>query len=174
MIVGPITRKKYGTKNFSAPYAKCLCKCGNIGFYNLYDVRRGHTISCGCYQMEMTTKHGMASRGNHRSRFYKTWVSMKIRCTNPKSTSYKYYGGRGISLCRRWHAFEGFRDDMYQGYLQHCEEYGEKDTEIDRINNELGYNPKNCRWVTNREQSANRRNSVRRLAQFSRGKTTTS
>ncbi len=78
------------------------------------------------------------------------WTNMKQRCTNPKNPAYHNYGGRGITVCDRWlHSFSAFLADM-----------GRRPTkahEIDRIDNESGYAPYNCRWVTVKENCRNRR-----------------
>lgn len=83
---------------------------------------------------------------------------MRSRCEWPKNISYPQYGGNGISVCGGWHTFENFRDDMYESYLKHVELFGEKNTQIDRINGLLGYSQSNCRWATLKEQARNKRN----------------
>lgn len=90
--------------------------------------------------------------GITRSSTYRSWAMMKNRCTNPKSTDWKYYGGRGIKLCKRWYDFRNFLKDM-----------GEKPNKkltIDRIDNEKGYYLANCRWASRLQQSRNRRGLV--------------
>ena len=91
--------------------------------------------------------HGHAARGR-LSPTYHSWRNMRTRCRNLNYTGYKYWGGRGIKVCERWDSFENFLADM-----------GEKPEglSIDRINNELGYDPFNCRWATPKEQAQNRR-----------------
>ena len=92
------------------------------------------------------------------TRFYKIWQSMKIRCYNKKAINYCDYGARGISICKEWlESFENFRDDMYEKYLEHCKDFGEKDTSIDRIDVDGNYELNNCRWATTEEQNYNQR-----------------
>lgn len=101
-------------------------------------------------------KHGLS-----KSRFYKIWGSMKARCLNEKHIHYDNYGGRGIIVCNKWLEFEGFMEDMYNGYLKHCEEFGEGNTSIDRINSDGVYELNNCRWATNKEQQRNLKSNIK-------------
>lgn len=92
----------------------------------------------------------MANRSHHP--LYPIYMAMIYRCQNPKHSKYKYYGGRGITVCERWlgeKGLENFLKDM-----------GEKPTSkhsLDRMDNNYGYRPDNCHWATKEEQSANRR-----------------
>jgi hypothetical protein len=84
---------------------------------------------------------------------------MKKRCLLPTNGGYKNYGARGINVCERWLKFENFKEDMYESYLKHVEEFGEKNTSLDRIDVNGNYEPSNCRWVTLEEQNNNRNNN---------------
>ena len=90
-------------------------------------------------------KHGMS-----HTRIYYIWASMKTRCLNQNSPFYRIYGGRGITICDEWMSFEPFYAwAMSNGYSDSLT--------IDRIDNDSGYNPGNCRWATQHEQSMNKR-----------------
>lgn len=103
-------------------------------------------------------KHGHSIEGS-RSATYVVWCVMIQRCTNPKNPTFPRYGGRGISVCKRWRNFPAFLRDM-----------GERPPgmTIERINNDKGYSPSNCRWATPDEQRAN--TSRTRLVDTSAGK----
>lgn len=102
----------------------------------------------------------MIKHGLKRTRFYSIWQNMKTRCFNSKSAFYLIYGGRGITVCENWLKFENFKYDMYDAYLKHVNKFGEKNTTLDRINNDEGYFLTNVRWTTIKEQQRNKKNNV--------------
>lgn len=133
----------------STRVVRCLCDCGKEIAARLPDLRRGHTTSCGCLQLDKVTKHGHSSR-SHTSSTYLAWQNMKRRCTDPKNKKYIDYGGRGVTVCTRWLSnFEAFLEDM-----------GEKPNQLtlERADNSGNYEPDNCVWATVSEQNTNRRN----------------
>lgn len=82
---------------------------------------------------------------------------MRSRCTNPNSTGYKNWGGRGIKVCDEWlNSFDAFYD-----YVSKLPHFGEKGRQLDRINNDGNYEPNNVRWATRSEQMRNSRNCLK-------------
>lgn len=89
-----------------------------------------------------------AIHNGKKTKLYRVWCSMRERCSNPNNKSYSRYGGRGITVCEEWNSFSTFKEwALKNGYF-------EKLT-IDRINNEEGYKPSNCRWVDHKTQNRN-------------------
>lgn len=131
----------------------CDCSCGNTSRVTGTNLRSGHTLSCGCFWKEQFVgcrkTHGFRSR--KVSRAYGIWDNMRARCSNPNLRHYKNYGGRGIRVCKRWDSFENFLKDMG---------HPPAGMQLDRRNNNLGYNPSNCRWVTVKTNCRNRRTNT--------------
>lgn len=133
----------------------CECECGIRKILSRRTLRGGNSKSCGCYRDEKTAAVGRAQRrhGLWRSAEYRSWGAMLQRCSNPKYPWYHRYGGRGVHVCAEWHAFEKFYQDMGP---RPGSEYS-----LERIDNDKGYEPSNCKWATKKEQSDNRYNTHR-------------
>ena len=126
----------------------CLCSCGKETIVQSNNLK-SKTQSCGCLIVERVSTLNL-THGKTKTKEFKTWDSMKQRCGNPKSDSYKDYGGRGIKVCERWiNSFENFLADMGQAPAKHFS--------IDRKDTNGNYEPSNCRWATAKEQRANQR-----------------
>ncbi len=128
---------------------RCSCDCGCSIIVSRGALLQGHSRSCGCLRREVTRKR-RTTHGLSHTREYHIWKGIRKRCLNPKTLTWKYYGGRGIHICPQWSNFSVFLLDMGPcPSLRHS---------IDRVNNEGHYEPSNCQWATQREQVANRRN----------------
>src|SRR5215475_4653136 len=90
----------------------CHCDCGVKKLISGKKLRTGNTVSCGCRKKEgLAATHG-ATRGKAKTAEYATWAAILRRCQNPRSSDFRYYGGRGIRVCKRWRKFENFFADM--------------------------------------------------------------
>lgn len=139
-----VVERREGTNTHGEAMWLCRCDCGKTTSASTHNLRRGSSKSCGC----LRKPHGLAD-----SSTWKTWKAMRQRCSNPRSREFVRYGARGIKVCERWQSFANFLADM-----------GERPSEthsLDRIDNDGNYEPGNCRWATVKEQSENKRPTLR-------------
>lgn len=118
------------------------CDCGIIKLLRNSTLDTGNVVSCGCILHKR--------EGESHSSTYNSWKAMRARCTKEKHPAYHNYGGRGISICKEWDSYEVFKHDM--GLRP-------EGTELDRIDVNGNYNKDNCRWISRKENSQNRRDS---------------
>lgn len=128
----------------------CRCSCGISRRVRADHLTLGITVSCGCRRRTARLRHGHTRNGRPTST-YRSWRTMLDRCTNPRVPGYRFYGGRGIRVCRRWRRFDAFVADM-----------GERPagTSLDRKRPRGHYTPKNCRWASRSVQANNTRRSI--------------
>ena len=144
LAIVPVGVSKHGDMQWL-----CVCHCGkrfvriagNLGRATSQTTRQ----SCGCLNYLGSANHWKSDTPEH-----KIWCGINYRCTNPNSTRFENWGGRGIAVCREWaESFTAFYADMGpRPSPKHS---------IDRIDNELGYFKANCRWATAKEQGQNQR-----------------
>ena len=150
------TYMKYPTETSPKRYKYGIYRCQYCGQEfecATKSIKSGHTKSCGCQKGGIT--HGL-----HNNKFYKTWNDMIRRCTNHKATGYKNYGGRGITVCDEW-------TDVVV-FVAWCEATHPNivGVTLDRIDNDKGYSPENCRWADKVTQNTNQRKSSANTSGF--------
>lgn len=124
----------------------CKCDCGRDYLCPSTRFSRGKAQQCPECSVAARTIHGHARNQTVKSKTWSSWASMKQRCSNSNSNRFERYGGRGITYCERWEKFANFLEDM--GLRP-------TGTTLDRIDNNRGYEPGNCRWATPKQQSEN-------------------
>lgn len=140
---GRLVIKSYAGHTNKKAHVNCLCDCGNAFTVSYSALQTGNTKSCGCIRQEnirtLNASHRMSNTPE-----YTSWRGMMDRCSNSNHSRYHRYGGRGITVCERWHSFENFLTDM-----------GKRPPKLtlDRIDNDKNYEPGNCRWTTYKEQT---------------------
>ena len=149
-VIYPVPEKAHRTNHI---IWRCSCTCGKFTNVSESDLHSKKVTSCGClpplthrgrWYDETRYIHGMSGTAEYRA-----WASMRQRCNNKGNPNYKWYGGRGIKVCKEWSSFSGFF--KYMGRKPH------PNMSIDRIDVDGNYEPGNCRWATAKQQTDNRR-----------------
>lgn len=136
MAVYQVGQKFRSSKRKSVAVFKC--DCGKTFITRTDAVPK----SCGCLFSVVSEVNAGA---------YRSWIKMRDRCLNENHSHYLHYGGRGITICDRWERFENFVEDMGPRPIG---------LTLDRVNNDLGYNPDNCKWSSMKEQNRNKTNGT--------------
>lgn len=131
---------------------RCMCSCGREIIATGTLLKSGSVKSCGCWRQDrmrnLNRKHG-----GHGTRLYMCWIDMRRRCSSHRVCCVQNYVKRGITVCKAWERWESFRDwALNHGYAD--------DLTLDRIDNNRGYCPSNCRWATPLQQSNNQRRTI--------------
>lgn len=133
---------------------KCKCDCGKEHIVVGWRLKNGNIKSCGCYKDECVSRR-MKKHGKSNTKLYKIYATIKQRCYNPNARAYRWYGKKGIQMCKEWYddfsKFEAWA--MRNGYKEGLS--------IDRLDSNKDYMPSNCEWVTLSE-NAKRMNEKKR------------
>lgn len=142
---------------------KCQCDCWKILRVRRDYLKNWHTQSCWCLALE--EKRNRITHWDSRESWwhplYRIFVWILERCNCKTSSRYGYYWWRWIKCLRK--DYEEFKNDMLESYVEHCNEYWEKNTTLDRINNNWNYCRENCKWATKQEQASNRRTNIKEI-----------
>jgi hypothetical protein len=150
VALGPVNVRRY--PGVTHLIWRCRCECGGETDVHAGNLKKGHTVSCGCWRRARASK-SFTTHGMSETKEYRSWTHMIGRCHNEGDAAYLMYGWRGISVCAEWRvSFEAFYE--FIGPAPSGEH------SIDRIDNDRGYEPGNVRWATPTEQNSNKRNNV--------------
>lgn len=153
-----IAIRNTNTKNKWNTYIwECKCDCGKTVLVDCHKLRSGNTKSCGCLYIDKAktmSKKYLQKHGKCDSAIYHIYTEIKSRCFNHNNKSYKYYGGRGITICDEW------LNDFMSFYNWAINNGYEKGLSIERMDTNGNYEPSNCCWISMKEQQRNKRNNV--------------
>lgn len=149
-----VALEELGRKSPGIYLYKCRCDCGNEVILPSTRLKNGGVKSCGCLHKEQLIERNKNNRiyNTEYPRLLQIWRAMKHRCENNRDTAYKYYGGKGIKVCKDWNRFDAFQSwSLENGYSDNLT--------IDRKNSEEDYSPDNCQWVDMVSQNNNKCNN---------------
>lgn len=152
---GDIFGEWFVIESLEGGVAKCLCSCGTKRFVREAYLKNGSSKSCGCISTQLRLET-LGLTGVSKLPEYGIWTALKRRCFNRNSKDFYRYGGRGITVCDRWN----FGEEYKTGFECFLEDMGPRPSEkhsLDRIDNDAGYYPDNCRWATADVQARNQR-----------------
>lgn len=151
-----VSSEPYYLKNKSGrkvEHYEATCKCGGKAVVSAYNLKSGHTKSCGCYRKEQVDLALKTHGETQKTPEYIAWNNAKQRCIRTTHKHYFRYGGRGISMCKRWL-------DGYENFLEDMGRRPSPKHSLDRKDNDGNYDPENCKWSTQKEQIINSTISV--------------
>lgn len=153
-IFGRLTVLRLARVSQQRSYWKCRCRCGTVLVVDGGNLRSGHSSSCGCARRETLTII-KTTHGQTNSPTYFSYRCMLNRCFNANWHAYSRYGGRGITVCKRWLGKRGFIN-----FIADMGERPSKKHTLERNKNNSGYSPKNCCWLLSERQAANKGNTI--------------
>lgn len=155
--VGKLTIISEPYRKFPLPTSKKLrtfvdvnCECGITKSVQVFNLKYGYYSSCGCEKHRRAISGFRKTHGLNNHKLHRVWVKMRERCYYRKGVRYTDWGGRGIKVCDEW------KSD-FMTFYNWAKDKWEEGLQIDRINNDGNYEPSNCRFVTAKENSLNRR-----------------
>lgn len=137
-VIG-FSHKKRAGKTTVGYYWYCVCECGVLKTIEGRSLRKGKTKSCGCISKKVTSSRSK-THGLSRTKIYQAWMSMKGKCNNPKHMLYRSNGAVGIGYDPKWETFEGFFEDMGEGYTEGAA--------LRRVDKSMAdFSKETCKWI---------------------------